>query len=320
MFDFAWPWLFLLLPLPWLAWRFLPPARQQQAGLRVPFLEDFAALQGQSIHTGGRSALTLFLAGLAWVLLVTATARPQWQGEAIPLPLQGRDLMLAVDLSGSMAEEDFVIGRQRVDRLTATKIVAGNFIEKRQGDRVGLILFGEQAYLQAPLTHDLETVKTLLEEAFIGMAGQKTAIGDAIGLAIKRLRDKKGERVLVLMSDGENTAGQMEPLKAAQLAVQENLKIYTIGIGADPQADFFGLLRGRSSLDEKTLTRIAEITGGRYFRARDTAQLVAIYDAIDAMEPVENDQRFFRPVDELFHWPLSAALILALGLLFRRRG
>ncbi len=320
MFDFAWPWMFAVLPLPWLIWRFLPAASQQQAALRVPFLRDFEALQGQSIRAVGRSGLFLLVAVLAWVLLVTAAARPQWQGEALPLPMQGRDLMLAVDLSGSMAEEDFVIGRQRVDRLLATKIVAGNFIEKRQGDRLGLILFGQQAYLQAPLTYDLKTVKTLLEEAFINMAGQKTAIGDAIGLAIKRLRDKKGEKVLILISDGENTAGEMPPLKAAELAAQEKLKIYTIGIGADLEADFFGMVRGRSALDEKTLTRIAEITGGRYFRARDTAQLMAIYDAIDAMEPVENEKRFFRPVEELFHWPLAAALMLSLGLLFRRQG
>ena len=320
MFDFAWPWVFAVLPFPWLVWRFLPAASQQQAALWVPFLRDFEALQGQSIRAAGRPGLFLLVAALAWALLVTAAARPQWQGEALPLPMQGRDLMLAVDLSGSMAEEDFVIDRQRVDRLLATKIVAGNFIEKRQGDRLGLILFGQQAYLQAPLTYDLKTVKTLLEEAFINMAGQKTAIGDAIGLAIKRLRDKKGEKVLILMSDGENTAGEMDPLKAAELAAQEKLKIYTIGIGADPEADFFGLVRGRSALDEKTLTRIAEITGGRYFRARDTAQLMAIYDAIDAMEPVENEKRFFRPVDELFHWPLAVALMLSLGLLFRRHG
>ncbi|WP_457666971.1 vWA domain-containing protein [Thiolapillus sp.] len=320
MLEFAWPWIFLALPLPWLVRSLLPPVRQQQAALRVPFLEDFEALQGKNARAGGRSLLALSLSVLAWLLLVTAAARPQWQGEAMPLPMQGRDLMLAVDLSGSMAEEDFVIGRQRVDRLTATKIVAGNFIEKRKGDRVGLILFGEQAYLQAPLTYDLKTVKTLLDEAFINMAGQKTAIGDAIGLAIKRLRGKKGEKVLILMSDGENTAGAMDPLKAAELAAEEKLKIYTIGIGADPEADFFGMVSGRSALDEKTLTRIAQLTGGRYFRARDTAQLVAIYDAIDAMEPVENDERFFRPVDELFYWPAGAALLLALGLLFRRKG
>ena len=318
MLEFAWPWLFLLLPLPMLV-RLLPPVPQSRVALKVPFLEDFRQLQsGASTSAGGGGAM-LWLAALAWVLLVAGAARPQWQGEPLPLPLEGRDLMLAVDLSGSMAEEDFVIGRQRVDRLTATKIVAGNFIEKRKGDRVGLILFGEQAYLQAPLTYDLKTVKTLLEEAFINMAGQKTAIGDAIGLAIKRLRDKKGEKVLILMSDGENTAGQMDPLKAAELAAQEGLKIYTIGIGADPQADFFGMVSAGSALDERTLKRIAELTGGRYFRARDTAQLVAIYDAIDALEPVENEKRFFRPVDELFYWPAGIAVLLSLGVLLWRR-
>ncbi|WP_456445502.1 vWA domain-containing protein [Thiolapillus sp.] len=318
MLEFAWPWLFLLLPLPLLV-RLLPPVSRPQAALKVPFLEDFQQLQSRLRRRAGSSRAALWLAALAWLLLVTGAARPQWQGEPVPLPMEGRDLMLAVDLSGSMAEEDFVIGRQRVDRLTATKIVAGNFIEKRKGDRLGLILFGEQAYLQAPLTYDLKTVKTLLEEAFINMAGQKTAIGDAIGLAIKRLRNKKGEKVLILMSDGENTAGQMDPLKAAELAAEEGLKIYTIGIGADPEADFFGMVSSRSALDEKTLTRIAQITGGRYFRARDTAELVAIYDAIDAMEPVENEKRFFRPVDELFYWPAGTALLLSLGLLLGRR-
>jgi Ca-activated chloride channel family protein len=318
MLEFAWLWSFLFLPLPLLLHWLLPPVEQRQTALRVPFLEDFQQLPATSSGST-RNRPGLWLALLTWVLLVIAAARPQWQGEAMPLPLEGRDLMLAVDLSGSMAEEDFVIGRQRVDRLTATKIVAGNFIGKRKGDRVGLILFGEQAYLQAPLTYDLKTVITLLEESFINMAGQKTAIGDAIGLAIKRLRDKEGEKVLILMSDGENTAGQMDPLKAAELAQQTGLKIYTIGIGADPEADFFGMVRGRGGLDEKTLTRIAEITGGRYFRARDTRQLMAIYDAIDAMEPLENEQRFFRPVDELFFWPAGLALLLALGLLYWRR-
>ncbi len=317
MIDLAWPWIWLLLPLPWLLRRLLPSTQRQQAALRVPFLERFDALPGVNSRSSS-NATGRWLAIIAWVLLVFAASRPQWVGEALPLPLQGRDLMLAVDLSGSMAEEDFFIGRQRVDRLTATKVVAGSFIDKRKGDRLGLILFGEQAYLQAPLTYDLKTVKKLLEESFVNMAGQRTAIGDAIGLAVKRLRDKKGEKVLILMSDGENTAGQLDPLKAAQLAAEEGLKIYTIGIGADPQADFFGMVGGNSSLDEKTLREIAKITGGRYFRARDTQQLLEIYDAIDAMEPVENDQRFFHPVYEWFYWPLAIAVVLFLGLFYRR--
>lgn len=317
MFEFAWPWFFLALPLPWLANRLLPPVKRPEAVLRVPFLRDFEGLQDNALDGAPAIRPRLLLALLAWALLLAAGARPQWQGEPMPLPLEGRELMLAVDLSGSMAEEDFVIGSRRVDRLTATKVVAGEFIEKREGDRVGLILFGDQAYLQAPLTHDLETVRTLLDEAFIGMAGKKTAIGDAIGLAIKRLRQRKSEKVLILMSDGENTAGQMDPMKAAQLAAEEGMRIYTIGIGADREADFFGMVLPRSALDEKALTRVAELTGGRYFRARDTRQLAAIYQAIDELEPVADEQRLFRPVRELFHWPLAAALLLSLGLLLR---
>lgn len=317
MLEFHWPWLFLVLPLPLLVRWLLPPAGQRQAALRVPFLEDFEQLgAGQDARARG-SRGRLVLATLAWLLLVIAAARPQWQGEPLPLPLEGRDLMLAVDLSGSMAERDFVIGSQRVDRLTATKVVAGRFIEKRKGDRVGLILFGEKAYLQAPLTYDLKTVKQLLNESFITMAGQKTAIGDAIGLAIKRLRGKKGDKVLILLSDGENTAGQMDPIRAAKLAAEEGLKIYTIGIGSEQPMNLFGLSQG-SALDERTLRAIAEIAHGRYFRARDTAELLAIYDAIDRLEPVRNEERLFRPVDELFHWPLGGALALSLGLLLAR--
>jgi len=317
MLEFHWPWLFLALPLPWLVRRWLPPVVSRQAVLRVPFVEDFEAAGADQGRRTGTSPWRLGLALLAWLLLVTAAARPQWQGEPVPLPLEGRDLLLAVDLSGSMAERDFVIGNQRVDRLTATKVVAGQFIEKRKGDRVGLILFGEKAYLQVPLTHDLATVVKLLDEAFITMAGQKTAIGDAIGLAIKRLRNKKGEKVLILLSDGENTAGEMDPLQAARLAAEEGLKIYTIGIGSEQPLDPFGLARG-GALDERTLKAIAEITGGRYFRARDTAELLAIYDAIDRLEPVKSEAQVYRPVDELFHWPLGVALVLALGLLIVR--
>ena len=242
--------------------------------------------------------------------------RPQWLGEPIEQAVSGRDLMLAVDLSGSMEEQDFMVEKKRVDRLTATKYVAGQFIQRRIGDRLGLILFGTQAYLQTPLTFDRATVTTLLNESAIGLAGESTAIGDAIGLAVKRLRKQQANsRVLVLLTDGANTAGEVTPLKAAELAADNNLKIYTIGIGADEMIvrSFFGSRKVNPSrdLDEKTLIAIAEKTGGRYFRARNTKELNQIYQLLDELEPVEKEKQYFRPKTELYHWPLAIAFILA---------
>ncbi|WP_156303087.1 VWA domain-containing protein, partial [Methylogaea oryzae] len=212
----------------------------------------------------------------------------------------------------------FVLNGENVDRLTATKQVAGRFIERRAGDRIGLILFGEKPYLQAPLTFDRKTVQTLLDESFIGMAGDATAIGDAIGLAVKRLKNNPAEqRVLILMTDGANTAGTVEPLKAAELAAGEGLKIYTVGVGADELIvrDFFGARRVNPSadLDETALKGIAEKTGGRYFRARDTQELEQIYALLDRLEPVQKDVQYFRPRSELYPWPAGLALLLAAG-------
>jgi Ca-activated chloride channel family protein len=254
---------------------------------------------------------------------VSAAARPRWVGEQLELPVSGRDLMLAVDLSGSMEIEDFVIDGDAVDRLTATKYVASDFIARRNGDRLGLILFGRNAYLQTPLTFDLTTVRTLLLESVIGLAGKETAIGDAIGLAIKRLKDNDEQsRVLILLTDGANTAGEVTPLKAAELAATHGLKIYTIGIGADEmiRRTLFGRQRVNPSrdLDEKTLRAIAEQTGGQYFRARDTAELERIYTQLDELEPVEAEQQTFRPVQALFVWPLAAALAISTLVVLRR--
>ena len=315
MIHFGWPWLVLLLPLPLLVRYFLRPAESvSEAALRVPFINEFN-LEGNNEHHIAVKKHLFWLAILAWVLLILAVMRPQWLGDFIEIPISGRDLMLAVDLSGSMEEEDFIIKDQRVNRLTATKWVAGQFIERRIGDRLGLILFGEQAYLQTPLTFDRVTVKTLLDESAIGLAGQATAIGDAIGLAVKRLREQdEKSRVLVLLTDGANTAGAVEPLAAADLAAREGLKIYTIGIGADQMIvrSFFGTRRVNPSteLDEKTLKAIADKTGGRYFRARDTEELEKIYVLLDELEPIEKDVQRFRPQTALFYWPLAAALFL----------
>ena len=317
MIHFVWPWAFAFLPLPWLVHRFFPPAlAAEEAALWVPTLEPFAALRHERSHRRVSRWLML-LAVLCWILLVLACARPQWLGDPVDLPLSGRDLLLAVDLSGSMQTGDFRIGGETVDRLTALKVVAEDFIQQRLGDRLGLILFGEQAYVQTPLTLDRRTVKRFLDEAVIGLAGDKTAIGDAIGLAVKRFKpDKERQRVLILLTDGANTAGRVAPLKAAELAAERGLKIYTIGIGADAmevRSFFFSqTVNPSADLDEETLTAIAEKTGGRYFRARDTEQLAEIYALLDRLEPVEREKEVYRPVTELYVWPLGTALGLLL--------
>jgi Ca-activated chloride channel family protein len=319
MLSLAWPWVLLALPLPFIVRALLPEANQlQEAGLRVPSFSGFSMLSDRS-RTETLLNWRFWVAAIAWILLVVAAARPERIGDELDVPVSGRNLMLAVDLSGSMDQKDFELAGRRVDRLTATKAVASDFIGRREGDRIGLILFGERAYLQVPLTLDRETVKVLLMEAFIGLAGEKTAIGDAITLAVKRIHDQEedpGEQVLVLLTDGANTAGEVDPMKAAELAAQVGLRIYTIGIGAE-QLEVSSIIGGRrrvnpsADLDEETLTGIAELTGGRYFRATDTATLQDIYRLVDELEPVEEPEAGFRPVKSLYYLPLTGAFVLA---------
>ena len=317
MIQFEWSWAFAALPLPLLLRLLLPMARSQQdAALRVPFIEDFQGISTGGVVSGKQRRWPLLLASLAWLCLILAVARPQWIGEPIQLPTSGRDLMLAVDLSGSMDTKDFQIKGETVNRLYATQVIAGEFIKRRVGDRVGLILFGEQAYLQTPLTFDLNTVRILLYEAVIGLAGNATAIGDAIGLMVKRLADEEDvQQVMILLTDGANTAGEVEPVKAAELAAEKGLKIYTIGIGADEMIvrSLFGNQRVNPSadLDEETLTAIAEKTGGKYFRARDSKELLKIYSPIDELEPSEQEAELFRPMRALYIYPLGIAMALA---------
>jgi Ca-activated chloride channel homolog len=313
-FTIAWPWLLLLIPLPWLLRILLPasPSSELQA-LRVPW---FSAVVGNQAGWVRRPWLAL-VAALIWLLLVLAASRPQWIGEIESVPVTGRDLLLAVDISGSMDTRDMILNRTAVNRLKVVKKVAGEFIQRRHGDRVGLILFGSRAYLQTPLTFDTETTATLLDESEIGLAGRETAIGDAIGLAVKRMRDDAAaDRVLVLLTDGANTSGEVQPLQAAEFAARDGLTIYTVGVGADEMMvqDFFGsrVVNPSADLDEDTLRTIAERTGGRYFRARDAVSLEKIYEILDELEPVESDVEIIRPVDELFFWPLGIAFALAL--------
>jgi len=313
-FAIAWPWLLLLAPVPWLLRLLLPasPSGDLQA-LRVPW---FSAVAGGKAGWMRRPLLAL-VATLVWLLLVLAASRPQWIGEIESLPVTGRDLLLAVDISGSMDTQDMVLNKTAVNRLKVVKKVAGEFIQRRHGDRVGLILFGSRAYLQTPLTFDTETTATLLDESEIGLAGRETAIGDAIGLAVKRLRDDAAaDRVLVLLTDGANTSGEVQPLQASGFAARDGLTVYTVGVGADEMMvqDFFGsrVVNPSADLDEDTLRAIAEQTGGRYFRARDAESLEKIYEILDELEPVESDVEIIRPVDELFYWPMGLAYVLAL--------
>jgi len=319
MWQLAWWWMFLLLPLPWLVRRFLAPDyMDKDAALRVPVATEFEGLFGTGVSGSGRWSRLLLL-WVIWSIVLLAAARPQFVGEPQALPMTGRDLLLAVDLSGSMEEQDFQLNGRAVDRLTATKAIAKEFIERRLGDRIGLILFGRETYLQTPLTFDRATVQILLDEAVIGLAGQETAIGDAIGLAIRTLSDaeiQEDRRVLLLLTDGANTAGAIDPLKAADLARDRGMVIYTIGIGADSVMvqSLFGVreVNPSADLDEQTLTTIAEGTGGRYFRARDIQAFQDIYAIIDELEPAAGEESGFRPIAERYHWPLSLALLICL--------
>ena len=323
MIEWIWPWAFAALPLPFLVRWFMRPSQRVQSALTVPDLSSFHSAEVHHSNDWQRQLIKLMLLGFAWVLLVTATARPQWTGDAITLPTSGRDLMLAVDISGSMATKDMQVSGEFLDRLTIVKAVVGQFAQARVGDRVGLILFGTNAYLQAPLTFDLKSVNRLLVEAPVGIAGGKTAIGDAIGLAVKRLRQRpQGDKVLILLTDGANNVGEVEPDKAAELAARDGITIYTVGVGADEMRlpSVFRALGNRvtnpsADLDENTLEEIAAVTAGRYFRARDPQALVQIYDAIDELEPVEQEAETYRPIQALYYWPLALAMCCVLLML-----
>ncbi|MCY1259967.1 von Willebrand factor type A domain protein [compost metagenome] len=321
MFEFAWPWVFLLAPLPWLLRLLLPAADSGEAALKVSFLDELEGLAGRRARARLPAWRQQAPFALLWLLLLIAAARPQWVGEPLPIPASGRDLLLAVDVSGSMDYADMEWDNASVSRLELVKKLFGDFIEERNGDRVGLILFGSKAYLQAPLTFDRHTVRVWLDEALIGIAGKDTAIGDAIGLAVKRLRQRPADsRVLVLVTDGANTGGEIAPLLAARLAAEEKVKVYTIGIGADVApggvAGLLGLNPGLD-LDEPTLKGIAATTGAEYFRARSGQELQRISATLDRLEPVAQKPTQVRPALALYAWPLAGALLLSVLLVAR---
>jgi Ca-activated chloride channel family protein len=315
--EFVWWWALFLLPLPLLIYKLLPQ-ESHQAEIKLAYLPD-------NSHNGKpKQLLQKSLSIGIWTLMVIACARPVWFGEPVEFQPKYRDLMLVVDLSGSMQKEDMNLNGEYTDRLTAVKKVLSDFVEKRKGDRLGVVLFGEHAYLQTPLTADRETVIQQINQTVIGLVGQRTAMGDGIGLGTKTFVDSDApQRVMILLSDGGNTAGVLDPIEAAEIAKKYKATIYTVGVGAGEMMvkDFFMTRKvdTAADLDEQALTKIAELTGGQYFRARDAEQLESIYETINQLEPVSSDTQTWRPQSEWFPYPLGGALLLSVLLFFLRR-
>ena len=312
MIEFALPWMFGLLLLPILLRQVLPPYSTPREGLRVPFFDKLATLTGQT-PTQGAAVLRpnwfqRLLVPLCWGLLVVALARPQLLGEPITQVQSARDLMLMVDLSQSMEAEDFYDEQgEAINRLEAVKGVLGDFIDHREGDRLGLILFGTKAYLQVPFTQDLDAARFLLNEAQTRMAGPQTMLGDAIGFAIQTFETGESDnKVAILLTDGNDTGSQVPPAEAARIAARKEITLYTVAIG-DPTAV------GEQKLDEDVLKEIAEITGGRFFLANDREGLESIYQELDALEPQEFNSQSYQPKQELFRWPIIVLFLLATG-------
>jgi len=308
----AWPWAWWLLPLPLLVY-LLPPLASRAAALRVPYGEALQGIAADAAHRPAWRRVPWLLA-LAWLFLCAALSRPQELGVPITPPQQARQMMLAVDLSASMTETDMQLGGQVVDRLTAAKAVLADFLDRRQGDRVGLLVFAERAYALTPLTADLATVRDQLRDAVVGLAGRQTAIGDALALSVKRLREQpQGQRVVILLTDGESNAGSITPEKAAELAAATGVRVHTIAFGGAGGYSMFGIpLPGGDEIDETALRQIADKTGGRFFRARDADELAGIYAELDRLEPVAAAGVAVQPRIERYAGPLAVALLLLL--------
>jgi len=312
MLSLAYPWLLLLLPLPWLLRRGLPEYQEPKPALRVPFMQRLAEASGQSpgkessLLSGHRGQQILLL--LAWSLLILALARPQWLEEPLVEERSMRDLLLLVDLSGSMEARDFTDEKgQQVDRLTAVKLVLADFLEQRQGDRIGLIFFGSAPFVQAPFSDDLQMLGELLDEAQVRMAGPRTVIGDALGLALNLFESGSvEERLVILLTDGNDTGSLIPPKEAAQIAHDQGVVVHVVGVGS-------GEIEGEQPLDESALKGIAEVSGGKYFKADDQADLAGIYQTLDQLAPKMVESRSYRPRRELFHWPLAVVLLVFLG-------
>jgi len=311
MFSFSYIWVFLLLPLPFILRRFFKPYQDERQAVRTPFFEELVELSGQVPGSGSivrkQPFLRQIITAFCWVLLVAALARPQWIELPIVKEIPTRDLLLGVDLSGSMNTEDFTSKEgKKINRLAAVKEVLDSFLERRKGDRVGLIFFGTAPFIQAPFTDDLELCRELLAEAQVGMAGPKTAFGDTIGLAINMFKESTvKDKLLIVLTDGNDTSSKVEPVKAAQIASDNDIVIYSVAVG-DPEAV------GEEKLDEKTLQSVATTTGGYFFRAEDREELEKIYEKIDSLSTHDIETTSYRPRIDMYHWPLGLAVVLSL--------
>ena len=309
MFEFGFIYAFFLIPLPFILYYLLPPLRQQKTFLKVPFLKNFSEITGiggrKGVSLSKKKIINVITLGVLWILLVSALAAPRIVGEPDLKLKTARSLMFAIDLSGSMATTDWEIEGRRASRWDAVKEVMSEFIERRRGDRIGLILFGTQAYLQVPFTSDLDVVNQYLSESEVGMPGEKTAIGNAIGLGVRLFaEDSLDRKVMILLTDGVDSGSEVNPIQAARAAASDSIIIYTIGIG-DPGSDLF-------EIDEDMMRKISDDTGGKYFLAIDEKQLDDVYKTLDELEPIEYEEETYRPATLLYYYPLLAAILIAL--------
>lgn len=315
MFELANSWILLLSPVPLLIWYLLPQVKTKlPIALQVPFFSAMIPIAAQDKHSF-KAQYSIFIPTFIWFLLVLALAGPRWVGAPKPIAREGYNIMMALDLSGSMEIPDMLLYGQPVSRLAVVKNAAEHFVRDRSGDKIGLILFGTRAYLQTPLTYDRHAILMRLADATAGLAGKTTSIGDAVGLAVKRLASApRKARIIILLTDGANNSGVLDPLKAAELAKHDGIKIYTIGLGseADPDAlsQAFLMQNAAADLDENTLKKMAQMTGGRYFRATDTETLHTIYNTINQLETINQEQARVRPQKEYYPWFVGFALIL----------
>jgi Ca-activated chloride channel family protein len=323
MFEWAWPWNFILVGLPFLMWHIIPVKKtaEKEGALYVPFFMRLKAIaKAESVSFKMRGFW--WCAFAVWCLWVMAMANPKWLGRPVALPHKVRDIMMAIDLSGSMQIADMRLGRQYFSRIDVVKKMGSAFVKAREGDRVGLILFGSKAYVQTPLTFDTRTVHYLLNDSDVGLVGMQTALGEAIALGVKRLRHKpKGNRVLIVLTDGVNNVPTIAPLEAAKVAKELGVRVYTIGIGGKEGVRVmtpFGpqRLRNGEGIDAPTLKKIAEMTGGKFFRATDGQALRQVYWELNRLEPLDAMSRVYRPTTFLYPWPLGLSVLLLLALLF----